>query len=139
MTTPATLAAGRGHDKPHVQAGGNVMIKGVHAMFYAPNADELRAFFRDKLGLPWTDVGDGWLIFDTEGEVGCHPADSSYHNITFYCDDVHKTMAELKARGVEFTQDVVDEGWGLVTQLRAPGGAEIGLYQPKYQLKRPVR
>ena len=33
------------------------MIKGVHAMFYAPNADELRAFIRDKLQLPYTDVG----------------------------------------------------------------------------------
>lgn len=37
------------------------MIKGVHAMFYTPRADELRAFLRDQLGLPFVDTGGGWL------------------------------------------------------------------------------
>ena len=114
------------------------MIKGVHAMFYAPEADELRAFFRDKLKLPFTDVGDGWLIFDAEGEVGCHPSETRFHGISFYCDDVRATIAELKSRGVEFTGDVTDEGWGLVTKFRGPGGAEVQLYQPRYA-KKPRR
>jgi len=35
------------------------MIKGVHAMFYASHAEELRAFIRDKLGFPVTDAGYG--------------------------------------------------------------------------------
>ena len=52
------------------------MIRGVHAMFYTSQADELRAFLRDKLRFPFTDVGEGWLIFDLpEGDVGCHPID----------------------------------------------------------------
>ena len=33
------------------------MIRGLHAMFYSSNADELRAFLKDKLGLRGTDVG----------------------------------------------------------------------------------
>ena len=33
-------------------------------MYYSTHAAELRAFFRDKLGMKGTDVGDGWLIFD---------------------------------------------------------------------------
>ena len=110
------------------------MIKGVHAMFYAPNADELRAFLRDKLQLKYTDVGDGWLIFDVpEGEVGCHPADKQFHGISFFCDDVHRTIDELKGRGVEFAGPVTDQGWGLVTTMRLPGGMDVELYQPKYQ------
>ena len=40
------------------------MIRGMHAMFYSSQADALRAFVRDKLGLAGTDVGGGWLIFD---------------------------------------------------------------------------
>jgi hypothetical protein len=40
------------------------MIKGVHTMFYSSDAVGLRNFFRDKLNLKATDVGDGWLIFD---------------------------------------------------------------------------
>jgi hypothetical protein len=114
------------------------MIKGVHAMFYAPNADELRAFLRDKLQLSYSDVGEGWLIFDAEGEVGCHPAEANRHGISFFCDDVGKTVDELKARGVEFASPIADQGWGLVTTMRLPGGMEVELYQPKYQ-KNPKR
>jgi hypothetical protein len=113
------------------------MIKGVHAMFYAPNADELRAFIRDQLKLPYTDVGEGWLIFSAEGEVGCHPADTNFHEMSFYCDDLEQTMSELRGRGVEFTTPVTDEGWGRVTRLRMPGGKEVQLYQPRYR-KQPA-
>lgn len=115
------------------------MITGVHAMFYGPNADELQAFLRDKLGLRWTDVGGGWLIFDVpEGEVGCHPAEGNRQGISFYCDDIHATVAEMKGRGVEFTTDIMDQGFGLITLFRMPGGMEVELYQPKYE-KRPAR
>jgi catechol 2,3-dioxygenase-like lactoylglutathione lyase family enzyme len=110
------------------------MIKGVHALFYTPKAEELRAFVRDKLGFPYTDTGDGWLIFDLpEGDLGCHPSDRAFHGISFYCDDIQKTRAELKERGVEFTSDITDEGWGLLTHFRMPGDLEVELYQPKYK------
>jgi catechol 2,3-dioxygenase-like lactoylglutathione lyase family enzyme len=116
------------------------MIRGVHTMFYSSQADELRAFLRDKLGFRATDVGDGWLIFDMpEADMGCHPADpehgapSGTNDISFYCDDIHKTMSELKARGVEFTHEVQNHGYGLVTHFRVPGDFEIQLYQPLYQ------
>jgi catechol 2,3-dioxygenase-like lactoylglutathione lyase family enzyme len=108
-------------------------------MFYSSKPEELRAFLRDKLRFPYTDVGEGWLIFDLpEADMGCHPADtqdgakSGTAHISFYCDDVHKTVAELKERGVEFTSGVKDEGWGLVTQFRVPGDFEVMLYQPRY-------
>ena len=52
------------------------MITGVHAMFYSNDAAATRAFLRDKLGLPATDVGDGWLIYDfKEADMGVHPTD----------------------------------------------------------------
>ena len=52
------------------------MIKGVHTMFYSSEPDVLRAFIRDKLKFTFTDVGEGWLIFDLpEADMGCHPAD----------------------------------------------------------------
>ena len=121
------------------------MIRGAHAMFYSSKAEELRAFIRDRLRFPATDVGDGWLIFDLpEADLGCHPAgpgDSKAdgrHDISFYCDDLEATVAELKARGVEFTQEITDQGYGLVTYFRMPGNLEVQLYQPRYQ-KRPSR
>src|SRR5436853_568581 len=116
------------------------MIKGVHTMFYTSQPEALRAFIRDKLGFPCTDVGDGWLIFDLpEAEMGYHPEDvehgapSGRHDISFYCDDIDKTVAELKVRGVEFTEPVTDQGYGLVTQFKVPGGFAVRLYQPRYR------
>lgn len=110
------------------------MIKGAHAMFYTPKAEELRAFIRDKLRFPYTDVGEGWLIFDLpEADMGCHPSDKVFHEISFYCDDIHATVKELKGRGVEFVSDISDAGFGLVTTFRMPGDVEVLLYQPKYE------
>jgi catechol 2,3-dioxygenase-like lactoylglutathione lyase family enzyme len=122
------------------------MITGVHTMFYTSRPDELRAFLRDKLRLPFTDVGQGWLIFDVpDAEMGCHPSEetdgkrSGAPHISFYCDDIHKTIAELKSRGVEFIEGVSDQGYGLVTHFRAPGDFQIQLYQPRYKRNRSAR
>ena len=115
------------------------MIRGVHTMFYSSEPEALRAFLRDKLGLPATDVGGGWLIFDLpEADMGCHPADpeedapSGTPNISFYCEDIEASVREMKSRGVEFTGPIQDRGYGYVTHFNVPGGFAIQLYQPKY-------
>ena len=41
-------------------------------------------------------------------------------------------MAELSARGAEFTGEVEDQGWGTTIRLKVPGAGEMTLYQPKY-------
>ena len=76
------------------------MIRGVHAMFYGPNADELRAFVRDKLRLPACDVGEGWLIFDVpKAELGIHPTEEErFHEVSFWCDDLEATEDRTAAR-----------------------------------------
>jgi hypothetical protein len=115
------------------------MIRGMHAMFYSSHAEELRAFIKHKLGFNGTDLGGGWLIFDPpEADLGVHPTegggpDSGTADISFYCDNIEQTMAELKERGVEFTQAVEDRGYGLVTFFNAPGNFTIQLYQPAYK------
>jgi catechol 2,3-dioxygenase-like lactoylglutathione lyase family enzyme len=118
------------------------MIRGVHTMFYSSDVDGLRAFIRDKLGFLHCDVGQGWLIFDLpEADLGCHPEDLQYGghsgkaHISFYCDDIEKTVAELKAKGVEFTKPINDEGFGRVTEFRVPGGFDVMLYEPRYVKK----
>ncbi|HEX9794223.1 MAG TPA: VOC family protein [Planctomycetota bacterium] len=117
------------------------MIKGVHTMFYSSQPDELRAFLRDKLGFPFTDVGEGWLIFDLpEADMGCHPAGdpadgdspSGTHYLSFYCDDLKATVAELRAKGVEFLDEIADAGYGTVIHFRMPGDVKVQLYQPRY-------
>ena len=116
------------------------MIKGLHGMFYSSDAEATRAFMRDKLQLPCGDVGNGWLIFALpEADMGVHPIDETAkppagtHNVSFYCDDVETTVAELRGRGVEFDDPIEDHGYGLVTHFTMPGGIQVQLYQPRYQ------
>jgi predicted enzyme related to lactoylglutathione lyase len=114
------------------------MIRGLHAMFYSSQDNELREFLRDKLGLKGTDVGGGWLIFDApQADLGVHPTDgkeppSGTADISFYCDNINETVNDLKSRGVEFTQEVEDHGYGFVTHFKVPGGFKVQLYEPKY-------
>jgi catechol 2,3-dioxygenase-like lactoylglutathione lyase family enzyme len=116
------------------------MIKGVHTMFYTSEPEALRAFLRDKLGFAATDVGDGWLIFDLpDAEMGCHPTEthegkvaSGTPYLSFYCDDIEATKAELAGRGVEFVGGIEDHGYGLSTRFRVPGDFTVELYQPLY-------
>ena len=115
------------------------MIRGMHAMFYSSQADELRLFLRDKLDLKGTDVGGGWLIFDApEADLGVHPTEGSNvtsgtADISFDCYNVAETVEDLKSRGVSFTQGAEDHGYGFVTLFDAPGDFKVQLYQPKYE------
>ncbi len=108
-------------------------------MFFSSNAEELRAFIRDKLRFPHFDAGGGWLIFDLPAaNMGAHPdgpepgKQSGTHNISFYCDDIKATVEELKERGVEFVGEIIDQGYGYVTRFVMPGDIIVDLYQPHY-------
>jgi catechol 2,3-dioxygenase-like lactoylglutathione lyase family enzyme len=110
------------------------MINGVHTIMYSKDADGMRAFFRDTLGLGSVDAGGGWLIFALPpAELAFHPTDGeSRQELYLLCDDIVGTLAELRGRGVEITQEVSDRGWGLLSALRLPDGSELPLYQPKH-------
>jgi catechol 2,3-dioxygenase-like lactoylglutathione lyase family enzyme len=110
------------------------MITGAHAIIFSQQADDVRAFFRDTLGFNAVDAGDGWLIFGLPpAEVAVHPAEApGQDELYLLCDDINATVEELKAKGVEFSKPISDEGWGLLTAIRLPGDAELGIYEPRH-------
>jgi predicted enzyme related to lactoylglutathione lyase len=110
------------------------MIIGAHAIIFNKDADAVRAFFRDVLGFRSVDAGGGWLIFALPpAELGVHPIDDGgHHELYLMCDDIEQTVEDLKAKGVEFTGDITDAGFGRLTSFKIPGGAELSLYQPKH-------
>lgn len=124
------------------------MINAIHAIIYTSEPEAARAFFRDVLGFPHVDAGDGWLIFALPpAELGIHPIDAEdadpedpdgqypgRHQLYLMCDDIHKTVEELKGKGVKFTTPIADQGWGVLTTLEIPGGGTIGLYQPRHPI-----
>jgi hypothetical protein len=48
------------------------------------------------------------------------------------CDDIHATLADLRDRGVEITQDVRDAGFGLTAMFLVPGAGEMMIYEPRH-------
>jgi hypothetical protein len=110
------------------------MKLGLHGLIYTSQPEEARAFLRDRVGLPAFDSGGGWLIFDLpSADLGCHPSERAFHEVSFSCDDIDAAMAEMTARGVRFNGPVREEEWGRVTSFDVPGGGPVLLYQPKYR------
>jgi catechol 2,3-dioxygenase-like lactoylglutathione lyase family enzyme len=110
------------------------VITGAHAVMFSRDAEGLRAFLRDVLGFDGVDAGGGWLIFALPpAELAAHPSETGgRHELYLMCDDIMATVAELQGRGVEFTRPVTDEGFGLMTAMKVPGGDELGLYEPRH-------
>jgi catechol 2,3-dioxygenase-like lactoylglutathione lyase family enzyme len=115
------------------------VITGVHAIVFSPQAEKVRAFFADVLGLPSADAGGGWLIFGLPpAELAVHPSGGTdhqgagHHELYLMCDDIHATLAELRDKGVEVARDVSDQRWGLLAAIRLPDGSELPIYEPRH-------
>jgi catechol 2,3-dioxygenase-like lactoylglutathione lyase family enzyme len=124
------------------------LITGIHALIFSPDADRLRAFFRDVLGFPSVDAGEGWLIFGLPpAELGVHPAmepadatenaggaphNGSSQELWLMCDDIEVTIVELTEKGVEFVGPVSDRGFGRVATIKLPDGGALSLYEPRH-------
>lgn len=119
------------------------MIIGTHFLLYSKDPEADRAFFRDVLGFPYVDVGEGWLIFAmSPAEAAIHPLDGEFSQLHaghellgavlyLMCDDLDDMVASLNAKGVHCSQ--IDQArWGIKTTIPLPGGGAIGLYQPRH-------
>ncbi|MGO8951118.1 MAG: VOC family protein [Ktedonobacterales bacterium] len=111
------------------------MINGAHVILYSTDVEADRAFIRDVLGFAGVDVGGGWLIFKLPpAEIAVHPTEGpAKHEVYLMCEDIHKTLAELTARGVMVSQPVSDASWGLLASIRLPSGSDLSIYQPRHR------
>ena len=112
------------------------MFIGAHAVVYSidPGAD--RAFLKDVIGLANVDAGDGWLIFALPpAEVAVHPSDNNdAHELYLMCADIEAFVAHMEKNGVACSP-IQNPRWGLLTDIKLPGGGKLGVYQPLH--KRP--
>ena len=116
-------------------------INGLHGLFYTSEPEKLRAMLRDVFGFKSVDAGGGWLIFGMPpAELGVHPLEGENfeaghrHLLSFMCDDITRTIAELRAKGVNVVGEPKDEGYGITTMLHLPGGCEVMLYEPRHPI-----
>jgi predicted enzyme related to lactoylglutathione lyase len=110
------------------------MLTGLHAIVFSPEVEKVRAFFRDVLGLDWVDAGGGWPIYAMPpAELAVHSSDTAgHHALYLMCDDIERTLTELRGKGVEVVGEVRDQGWGLLAAVRLPDGSELPIYQPRH-------
>ena len=135
------------------------MLKTVRlSQIYVLDQDEALDFYVGKLGLEVnTDADLGfmrWLTVNVPGEPDREillerpgpPAldDSTAEQVRelitkgatggwigFTTDDVRKTYEDLRAKGVEFTQEPVEQSYGTDVGLRDPFGNAIRILQPR--------
>jgi catechol 2,3-dioxygenase-like lactoylglutathione lyase family enzyme len=110
------------------------MLTGLHAIVFSPEVEKVRAFFGDVLGLDWVDAGGGWPLYAIPtAELAVHPSDTAgRHALYLMCDDIERTVAELRGKGVEVVGEVRDERWGRLAAVRLPDGSELPIYQPRH-------
>jgi hypothetical protein len=48
------------------------------------------------------------------------------------CDDITATMADLRAKGIDFRGEPETMGWGVGATMVLPGDVEVLLYQPRH-------
>ena len=116
-------------------------INGTHMLFYTTEPEQLRAMLRDVFGFRHVDAGGGWLIFALPpAEIGVHPSEGPNwdsgmrHEIAFMCDDIHATVADLRAKGVKTDAEIGTQSYGYTTMLHLPGGCRAMLYQPRHAI-----
>src|SRR6266849_4562533 len=108
------------------------MLIGAHVLLYSENPEADRAFFRDVLGFPSVDVGQGWLIFKLPpAEAALHPTDDSDRRLVhggrhllgavlyLMCDDLSAQIKVLEANKVQCTE-IEEAPWGVKTTVRLP-------------------
>jgi len=120
------------------------MLIGAHVLLYSDDPEADRAFFRDVLGFPNVDAGQGWLIFKLPpAEAALHPTDGENRKLVhgersllgavlyLMCDDLQSDLKRLETRQVSYSP-LETAPWGTKTTFRLPSGGEIGLYQPTH-------
>ena len=55
------------------------------------------------------------------------------HQLSFMCDDLDATIAELRERGIEIRGEPKNEGFGITTTVVLPGDVEAMLYEPRHE------
>lgn len=131
----------------------------THATMWVTDQDEALAFYTEKLGLEvredvslpefggfrWLTVGvpgqeevsitllaiPGPPVFDeaTKKLVEEMVAKGASPGVMFGTDDVRGTFEELRAKGVEFTEEPTEQPYGIDAGIRDPSGNHMRIVQ----------
>jgi predicted enzyme related to lactoylglutathione lyase len=132
------------------EEGETVITRARSIGIYVTDQERALAFYRDTLGFevlidkPMGHMGPAghedkrWINVAPKGAEtsfvlytppGMEGRVGGFSNIMFDTDDIQATFQELKAKGVEFTEEPTKQGWGWWAQFKDPDGNEFGVGQ----------
>lgn len=116
------------------------MIIGAHSIIFSRKPEADRAFLSDILRLPSIDAGGGWLIFGLPpAELAVHPSrKNNIQEVYLMCANIHAFVAALAEQGVS-CGPIKNMSWGLLSQVKLPGGGKLGVYQPLHARPKAAR
>jgi predicted enzyme related to lactoylglutathione lyase len=130
----------------------------THVQVWVHDQDEALAFYTDRLGMElredvtvpemgnfrWLSVGipgqevsitlmavPGPPVFDedTRAQIEALMAKGASSGLFFTTDDIQASHAEMKERGVEFTQEPTEQPYGVDAGFRDPSGNHFRMMQ----------
>ena len=109
------------------------MLNGINiSHVFVADQDTALDFYVGKLGLEISNDQDlgfmRWLTVRVPGQPG---RDILLEKVGFTTSDCRKTYETLHAKGVEFTQEPVEQPYGIDIGVRDPFGNHIRIVQPK--------
>jgi len=125
-----------------------VITKASLGGIYVTDQQRALDFYTEKLGFevrtdapmdmgPGTPAGVRWLEVAPKGAEtsftlftppGMESRVGGFSNLVFGCDDVQKTVEDLRATGVEISEEPHEAPWGgWWAQFKDPDGNEFGL------------
>ena len=114
-------------------------ITGTHLVIHSAEPEKLRNLLARLMPGPGVDAdGSGWMVYPAPpAEIAVHPGQRPRHEITFMCDDLTATMAQLSDvgpsdEGVVFDGDPLTEEWGTYVTMVLPGDVRVLLYEPRH-------
>ncbi|HEX2569935.1 MAG TPA: VOC family protein [Polyangia bacterium] len=121
-------------------------VTGIGGIFFkAKDADKLRAWYKEHLGVPVEEYGGAmfpWRDKDRPDEEGMtiwsiasqdtryyEPSQSSFM-INYRVRDLKALLAQLRAEGVEPVGDMEESEYGRFAWLLDPEGNKVELWEP---------
>ena len=113
------------------------MILRVHnAHLFVNQMDRAIVFYRDTLGLPMRYESPYWAEFDLDGFLlglqysgDDSPRTNGGAVIDFEVREIEPMIDRLKAAGVEFVAEILDQPFGKIAKFRDSEGNLLGLFE----------
>jgi catechol 2,3-dioxygenase-like lactoylglutathione lyase family enzyme len=112
-----------------------------YVTLWAVHYDEVKALYRDTLGLPVVQENENFIMFDTKGSqlafhrrTKAHALSRSTVEVHLEVSDVDEVYSSLKSKGVKFDGPPANRPWGTRSAgFKDPEGYGVEIIGPLKQ------